>query len=94
MNELQLNITIEEGKNIFLALSEMPFKRVYDLIGRINRQTIQQNNKSKHPDNNIAFFLSGTDIDLIIESLSPYPYNQVNSIMQKLKALKHTSTVN
>lgn len=93
MTEFQFNITIEEGKKIFLALSEMPFKRVYDLIGRINSQTVQQNNRPEHLKHGITLVLSGPDIDLIAESLSAFPYNQVNRIMQKLKALKRASVV-
>jgi hypothetical protein len=93
MEEFQLNITIEEGKKIFLALSEMPFKRVYDLIGRINSQTVQQDKRPDHLKQDITFILSGPDIDLIAESLSAFPYNQVHTTMQKIQTLKHAGTI-
>ncbi len=38
MNELKLELNIEDINLIFKALGNMPFKDVYELIGKINDQ--------------------------------------------------------
>ena len=48
MQEITLNVTIEEANLILEALGEMPFKKVYPLISKIQNQAsdqIQANNQ-------------------------------------------------
>ncbi len=42
MNELKLELNIDDINMIFKALGNMPFKEVYELIGKINDQVNQQ----------------------------------------------------
>ena len=40
--EISLKLTITEVKIIMSSLAEMPFKNVYELIGKINNQANEQ----------------------------------------------------
>lgn len=87
MKEINLIITLDEGKLIFQALSELPFKVVYDLIGRINSQSIRQA-RGTFPDIDIKLVLSPVDIALIMEALSVLPYIKVKELIQKINKQK------
>ncbi|MEM7106097.1 MAG: hypothetical protein AAF502_23395 [Bacteroidota bacterium] len=41
-DELTIKLTVEELNLILQGLSEMPFKTVYDLIGKLNAQANDQ----------------------------------------------------
>ncbi|MEY4902283.1 MAG: hypothetical protein RLZZ292_98, partial [Bacteroidota bacterium] len=40
--EIQLMLTLEEIEIIFKALGDQPFKTVFELIGKINEQVVEQ----------------------------------------------------
>jgi hypothetical protein len=42
MKEIQLVLTVDEVNIIFNALSNRPFKEVFELIGKINEQAAPQ----------------------------------------------------
>jgi len=44
MNEITLKLTIEEANLILESLGNLPFARVYQLIGKIQQQAGQQLN--------------------------------------------------
>ncbi len=51
MQELTLKITLEEANLILEALGDMPFKKVYPLVSKIQEQAaqqLQQNGQEKH----------------------------------------------
>lgn len=50
------HLTIEEANLIFKALGEMPFKEVYELIGKLNEQA----NTQLKPDNQQNHFNNGS----------------------------------
>lgn len=88
MKKLNLIITIDEGKLMMGALSELPFKLVFELIGEINRQSNMQHTESSSAE--IEFFLKLTsmEVKLISEALSHQPYNMVRKIMDKINSLQ------
>ena len=49
MKEINLQITIEEANLILEALGNLPFVKVYALIGKIQEQAGQQLNAEKLP---------------------------------------------
>lgn len=84
MSKLKITITIEEGRVIFHALSEMPFKQVFELIGKINSQTNDQINNNESTNGLLKLVLNELDLELISEALSKQPYEQVYKIISKL----------
>jgi hypothetical protein len=49
MKEINLQITIDEANLILEALGNLPFVKVYALIGKIQEQAGQQINTEKSP---------------------------------------------
>lgn len=45
--QICLSMTVDDANVIIGALSERPFKEVFDLIGRINKQATEQLNGCK-----------------------------------------------
>jgi hypothetical protein len=84
MDDLQFKVTVNEGKIIFMALTDLPFKLVFELIGKLNKQSNSQVPK----DGEIILLLSRTDIELIFEALSKQPYSQVYRLMDKITTRK------
>lgn len=48
MQEIKLQVTIDEANLILEALGNLPFARVYGLIGKIQEQAGQQLNNNGH----------------------------------------------
>jgi hypothetical protein len=44
MQELNLKVTIDEANLILEALGQMPFAKVYEIVGKIQEQASQQLN--------------------------------------------------
>ena len=61
MKEINLQLTIDEANLILEALGNLPFVKVYALIGKIQEQAGQQLNAEKSPgDGEQAAFPSPT----------------------------------
>ena len=63
-NNQILYLTLKEGKLIFSCLAELPFKVVFELIGKINQQTINQ--KVNNELDEIKLELTKKEIEIII----------------------------
>jgi hypothetical protein len=50
MKTIQLELTIEDTNLVLEALGQMPFARVYALIGRIQERARQQIEQSSEPE--------------------------------------------
>lgn len=81
-SDVNLKITVGEGKVIFKSLSELPFKEVFELIGKINQQTISQ--KVYHDFEEIVLILTKTELEIVKKALSGLPFYQVSGIMEKV----------
>lgn len=72
---------------VLVALAELPFKNVFEVIGRINEQAHRcfgdgTDAQAKHP-----FRLSRREIGLCLEALQAMPYGAVREIASRLESL-------
>lgn len=52
MEQIKLTLTVEEANVILEALGNMPYKTVYQLVGKIQQQAAQQISKNRpHSEN-------------------------------------------
>ncbi len=75
-----LTLTTSEGQLVIEALAEGPFKTVFDLIGRINRQA-----NTAGSEELCRLALSRADLALVIGALVKLPYHRVHQLMAKLE---------
>jgi hypothetical protein len=73
-------LTASEGQLVIEALAEGPFKTVFELIGRINRQA----NLDAGQDGCRLQF-SRADQALVIGALVKLPYHRVHQLLAKLE---------
>lgn len=84
--ELQFNISwrLEDGNLMIEALAECPFKLVYELIGKLNRQANSllpaAGAGAAPPD----LALSAAELKLLIHALGNLPYNRVHLLLHDL----------
>jgi len=74
----------DEGRLIVEALAECPFKTVFELIGRLNRQA------NSAPAGDAAgaarqFTLSRADFALIVGALVKLPFERVHLVLRNLE---------
>ena len=82
----QIHLSVSEGKIVFEALAELPFKYVYDLIGKLNRQAIQNSPGGDNEMVRLRLTLDLPEIGLIIKALGGLPFNRVHRLVDKLSA--------
>lgn len=75
----------DEGSLIIEALAECPFKHVFDLIGRLNRQA-NAALKAGTADKAVDYEISTDDARLIVSALGNLPFNRVHALLQNLQA--------
>lgn len=78
---LQLVLTVKQGNLVMMALAEYPFKRVYELIGKLNRQA----NAALHADHSYACRVDAGELKLMLDALSKLPYYQVYTLVHALQ---------
>ncbi|MGB3180928.1 MAG: hypothetical protein WBB45_06040 [Cyclobacteriaceae bacterium] len=66
MKNLTLRVSLDEANLIMKALGELPFKDVYELIGKINDQANGQLKSDDAPadKNSTGFSVGGNDFDI------------------------------
>ena len=66
MKNLTLRVSLDEANLIMKALGEMPFKDVYELIGKLNSQANNQlkQDGNKAEDTPSGFSVGGNDFDI------------------------------
>jgi hypothetical protein len=81
-----IRLNVNDGKIIFEALAELPFKYVYDLIGKLNFQA--NHNKTDDGDGitRLRHTLIMQELGLIIKALGGLPFNRVHRLVDKLSA--------
>ena len=80
--DFKLDLSIEEMKIIISALAELPFKTVFELIGKIN-ENANLNVLSKTVPLYVMAF-KDVEIRLIISSLGQLPFEKVYGLMGKI----------
>lgn len=79
-----INLDINAGKMLFEALAELPFKYVYELIGKLNRQANQCAPPAGRAKALHSYSLSLQEIGLMINALGQMPFNRVHKLVQNL----------
>ena len=82
----QVDLNVDDGKIIFEALAELPFKYVYDLIGKLNHQANQNTTNGWDGQAPLRHTLDLQEIGLIIKALGGLPFNQVHGLVDNLSA--------
>lgn len=77
---LAFELTAAEGQLVIEALAEEPFKNVFELIGRINRQANMGNGEEP-----CRVLLSRADQALVIGAMVKMPYHRVHQLLAKLE---------
>jgi hypothetical protein len=80
-DSLQLALTGEQGNLVITALAEFPFKLVYELIGKLNRQA----NAAMQAGEACLCHVGAAELKLILDALGKLPYYQVHTLVHELQ---------
>ena len=84
MSTLTLSLRADQGALVIEALAELPFKTVFDLIGRLNRQA-NAADADADADAARAYSVGVPDLQLIVGALRLLPYHRVHLLMDALE---------
>ncbi|AKC70817.1 hypothetical protein [Pandoraea oxalativorans] len=79
-------IGTDDAQLLMTALGELPFKRVFELIGALNRQA-----NAVAPGAPVVCALDASGFALIVEALGHLPYHRVHGLIDDLKAQLHAA---
>jgi hypothetical protein len=83
MPALEIALTAQQGNLVIAALAERPFKLVYELIGKLNRQANVA--AHTHVDGNAyVCMLQPGEWALILDALGYLPYREVSVLVEAL----------
>ncbi len=82
--EFYIRINISDGRLIIEALSDLPFKYVYELIGSINSKANESITGTLDEDTLHTFIFTRYELDLILKSLGTRAHSQVFRLVEKL----------
>ena len=81
---LTIQLNLLEGNLLLEALAELPFKSVFELIGKLN----QQANESFTPDiaaqERQRFVFTEAELSLAVKALGNMPYHRVHALLSDL----------
>ncbi|MET0266844.1 MAG: hypothetical protein ABW202_14650 [Duganella sp.] len=87
MPTISLTLRDDEGRLVIEALAELPFKTVFELIGDLNRQAVE--NGQAH-DGARRYLLERDSLALILGALAQLPYERVHRLLPALEQqLRH-----
>ena len=78
-------LSVEEGQIIFQALSELPFKYVFELIGKLNHTANETQSVNRQGTACYEYVLLTEEIKLIVQALGQMPYQRVHGIISHLE---------
>jgi hypothetical protein len=79
---IRLQMGVDDGRIVFEALAEMPFKRVYELIGKLNRQA--NHSLAAVSKNAACHTLTPVEMGLIVKALGQLPFFRVHRLLQMI----------
>jgi hypothetical protein len=79
----EISLTAEEGRTVFEALAEQPFKHVFELIGNINKQANKALDRSD-TDTPTPYTVTGKELALIVRALGTMPFERVHELIANL----------
>lgn len=88
---MSIELSLEEGQMIFQSLAEFPFKMVYELIGKLNKQSENLIVEGGQNDDRITIEITNDELLLILRSLEKKPFNDVHLLINKLNGRFHES---
>ena len=80
---MQIVLTAEQGNLVIAALAECPFKLVYELIGKLNRQANDAGGRAAA--GKYACLLTADELKLVLNALGNLPYHQVHALVHALQ---------
>lgn len=82
LQSLPLSLSVAQGRLLMGALAELPFKRVFELIGKLNAGAQAPAAASA----SLRIRLSAAELALVLEALGQLPYVQVHALIDELHA--------
>lgn len=79
-----VNLVLAEAQLVFEALAELPFKQVYELIGRLNRQANELAAQGGDVAARQAYRLDAAEFDLVLRALGELPFSRVHDLLAHL----------
>lgn len=80
----ELRLTLAESSLLLEALIELPFKQVFDLIGKLNHQAQQFYSSEAAATLPQVFALDSREFSCCVKALGALPYNRVSALLQSL----------
>ncbi|PTN11646.1 hypothetical protein [Nitrosomonas aestuarii] len=82
---LSIELSLEEGNLLLIALAECPFKIVFELIGKLNQQAHYHFAEGVDQSGKKIFTFTELEIRLAIKALGKLPYEHVHHLLFSLK---------
>lgn len=80
----EISLTAAEGRTVFEALAEQPFKHVFELIGNINKQANKAPDLSDKDAPPPTYTVTGKELSLIVHALGSMPFERVHKLIANL----------
>ena len=79
----EISLAAAEGRTVFEALAEQPFKHVFELIGNINKQANKALDQSDK-DAPTTYTFTDKELALIVRALGSMPFEIVHQLIANL----------
>ncbi len=81
---LSIELSLDEGNLLLIALAECPFKTVFELIGKLNQQAHHHFTGVADRSGQKPFAFTEQEVQLAIEALGKLPYEHVHQLLSSL----------
>ena len=81
---LTIRLNVQEGGLLLEALAELPFKSVFELIGKLNQQAHELFAPGCAQQERQRFALTESELALTIKALGNLPYHRVHELLADL----------
>lgn len=81
---LTIRLTMQEGNLLLEALAELPFKSVFELIGKLNQQANDLFVPGIAPQERQQFVFTEPELSLSVKALGNMPYHRVHGLLSDL----------
>lgn len=81
---LTIQLSLQEGNLLLEALAELPFKSVFELIGKLNQQANELFVPGIAPQELQRFVFTEVELSLVIQALGNLPYHRVHALLTGL----------
>jgi hypothetical protein len=79
-----ISLVLAEAQLVFEALAELPFKQVYELIGRLNRQANELAVQGGDVAARQVYRLDAAEFALVLRALGELPFSRVHDLLASL----------